>query len=675
MARPLLPRDLLRLRVAQSPTLSADGRIAFVVQENDEEHDERTTSLWLADGRRARRFTSGSKDSAPRFSPDGRTLAFLRADREKARLHLMPLDGGEARPVDRPRDGIAALRWSPDGRRIAFVARAERAPEACVFLDERSGARHIRTLRYKSDEFGLADGRRRHLFVFDLEREETVQITAGEYDVDAPSWSPDGTSIAFSSQIDVDEASFIFDIWLVDLDDRSSPPGRRAMRRLTQGRGLSVSPVFSPDGRWVAYVGHERGEDVAGSYNRHLYVVPYDGGEARCLSETFHYGVGDHVIDDTRGHGGDLVAWSRDARSIVTVATVEGSVQIVRFDVTDGSATRLVGGDGRTLLAADVNGDRVAFVYSDPRTPAELAVCDLDGGNERTLTDLNPWLAEVELATPERLRPRHADGTELDLWILHPAGGSPAHALVFQIHGGPHGCYGTGFFFEFQMLAGRGIAVAYGNIRGSQGYGEAFSRALVGRWGSLDVDDALTLLDAASAHLQVDPARIAVAGGSYGGYLTAVLMGRSPERFACGIAMRSVNALASEIGTSDMGWFLEREVEASLLNGDVERLYRISPLALAAAYRAPLLILHSERDFRCPIGQAEELFQLLRRSKKPVEMVRFEKDGHGLSREGHPRNRILRLRAIAHWLERWLMPERHKAEHAGWLLAPLDGEA
>ncbi|MDE2571254.1 MAG: S9 family peptidase [bacterium] len=672
MSRPFVPSDLLRLRIAQSPVLSVDGRVAFVVHESDGERDERLTAVWVADESGVRRFTGGEHDASPRFSPDGRTLAFVRSEGERRRIYLLPTSGGEARPLSPAYDALGALRWSPDGSRIAFTAKAERDAGAEIYLDQRSGARHIRTLLYKSDEEGLGDGRRRHLFVVDAGGGATEQMTRGEFDVAAPSWSPAGDEIAFAAQIDLPETSFRSDIWIV-------AAANGTLRRLTRSLGWAASPAFSNDGRSIAYIGHEHGDDgVGGSRNMQVFVVPREGGTARCLTERYRYGIGDHVFSDTRGHGSDLIAWSEDDAAIFALATVEGSAQVVRVGVGDGSVAPVVGDTGRSVTGADVGRDCIAFIYTDPLVPAEVAVCALDGGGERRLTELNPWLAEIDLATPERLRPLHADGTRLDLWVMRPpraGAGDGRLPLVFEIHGGPHGCYGSAFFIEFQMLAGQGLAVAYGNIRGSQSYGEAFARAVMGDWGGIDVADALTLLDAAVTHLPADPARVAVAGGSYGGFMTSLLMGRAAERFACGISMRAVNEMISMIGSSDLGWFLERELEASLLEGEAQRLYAASPLSAAKDYRAPLLILHGERDYRCPLGQAEELFQLLRRLRKPVEMVRFERDSHGLSRDGHPRNRILRLRAIAHWMARWLLPERARSDAAGWLFAPLEGEA
>jgi len=256
-------------------------------------------------------------------------------------------------------------------------------------------------------------------------------------------------------------------------------------------------------------------------------------------------------------------------------------------------------------------------------------------------------LKERSIRTPRRLRPDASDATPLDLFLLEPdtSGNAP---LVVQVHGGPHAAYGFTFMFEFQMLAGHGIGVAYGNPRGSQSYGRDFANGTHGDWGGGDAGDVLTFLDAAQGAGSWDSARIGIAGGSYGGFMTTWHLAHS-KRFAAGVSMRAVNDFVSEVGASDCGWFLEDELGLEWDGG--RELFERSPMRHAHHIEAPLLILHSERDYRCPIDQGEQLFTLLRRlGRKNVEFVRFTGDGHNLSRSGKPRNRMLRLRAIAHWL-------------------------
>ncbi len=247
---------------------------------------------------------------------------------------------------------------------------------------------------------------------------------------------------------------------------------------------------------------------------------------------------------------------------------------------------------------------------------------------------------------------------------------------MLEVHGGPHGAYGATFFFEFQVLAAHGIAVAYGNPRGSQSYGAPYADAILGDWGGIDVADVLRILDGALAQGTFDDARIGVAGGSYGGFMASWLLGHT-NRFAAGVSMRAVNDFVSEVGASDLGWFLERELQTRYDDDAGRRLFESSPMRAAHAIDAPLLVEHSERDFRCPIDQGEQLFTILRRmGKRSCEFVRFAQTGHELSRSGKPRSRVLRLRAIANWFVHHLRPggaSVHDGD-AGWVFQPLHGE-
>ena len=277
------------------------------------------------------------------------------------------------------------------------------------------------------------------------------------------------------------------------------------------------------------------------------------------------------------------------------------------------------------------------------------------------------------MRAPRRVAAAGAEGTELEAWVLDAQ--SPGGPLVLEVHGGPHTAYGYAFFFEFQMLASHGISVAYGNPRGSQGYGTAFADAITGNWGGDDAADVESILDAVLASGSYDTSRIGLAGGSYGGFMTTWLLGRS-KRFAAGVSMRAVNDFVSEAGASDLGWFLEKELAAPWIADAGTRLFERSPMRRAHEIEAPLLVEHSERDYRCPIDQGEQLFTLLRRLGKTVEFVRFTGDGHNLGRSGKPRNRVLRLRSIAHWFIRHLRPDGvvPVADSAGALFAPLTTE-
>ena len=676
MATPLVPSDLLRIVLLSDPQIAPDGSAVYYRQSWQEPDADETRGAIrrVARDGNDRPFTRGTNDRLPRVAPDGSALAFV-ADREDAaQLLVLRLDGGEATALGAGAKKIVALAWSPDSSKIAYVATSDHDPAlARAYLDEKSGARHIRLLPFKSDADGMLDGVRKHLYVIDAAGGDARRLTSGDFDASYPAWSPDGKTIAFTARIDAAEtATSISDLCTVDV-------ATGALTHLTRGVGPIAAPSYSHDGREIAIIGHQHGDDGGGRFDEELMLIPAAGGALRSLSAGLGRTIGDSLAGDLRsGHPHVPPAWTADGRELVVQVCDEGSTSLRAFK-RDGSGTRVVAGGERDVFAfSAANDGTVAFAYSSATVPNEIALVEPYGG-ERTLTATNPWLAEKTVATPRRYRPRAADGTQLDAWLLLPPGAREDRPpLVLEVHGGPHGAYGATFFFEFQVLAAQGFAVAYGNPRGSQSYGHAYANAILGDWGGIDAADVLTILDGALAQGTFDTSRIGCAGGSYGGFMTTWLLGHS-DRFAAGVSMRAVNDYVSMVGASDIGWFLEREVGAGLLGDDAgRRLHETSPMRAIDSMTAPLLVEHSERDFRCPIDQGEQLFTALRRlGRTATEFVRFADTGHELSRAGKPRSRVLRLRAIAHWFIRHLKPAGVEVplDEAGALFRPLPGEA
>jgi len=671
MMTPLVPNDLYALVLASDPQLVLDGRVFYVRSTQSKEKNETHTAIWSARaGEVPVRYTSGEKDRAPRVSPDGAHLAFVSDRGQGKRIYVVALGGGEARPLGDAYDAIPALVWSADSRALAFVATAPLDPaSARIAHDEGTGARHIRALPFKSDDDGLLDGRRKHLFTIGLGEDATAQrITHGDFDVETPAWSFDGMQIAFAAQIDVPEYTFGTDLFVVTLADRG-------IRKLTASRGPASHPAFSHDGRELAFIGHERGDDSGGRFNTELLVVPASGGTVRSLSARTDRSVNDALICDTRSGGGQQAPlWSADDHELFVPFVDQGTCGIAAFGRADGTHRTICAGERDVVSFSRAHDGAIAFAFGTPTVPSEIAMLDRDG-RETQLTDNNAWLADRSIRAPRRARPKASDGCELDVWILDPD--DARHApYVLEIHGGPHAAYGYAFMAEFQILAALGIGVIYGNPRGSQTYGQTYANAITGDWGGIDASDVLTILDGALAVSNVDEARIGIAGGSYGGFMTTWLLGHS-KRFAAGVSMRAVNDLVSEVGATDLGWFIEREVDSPWTADGGRKLFEGSPMRSAHEIEVPLLIEHSERDFRCAIDQGEQLFTLLRRlGRTQTEFVRFTGDGHGLSRTGNPRNRILRLRAIAHWFVRHLKPAGVApiADYAGALFEALPTE-
>ncbi len=666
MAKPLVPSDLYRIGVALDPQLAPGGRaIVYRRVAFDRERDLAGGALWLVrPDAPAVPFTSGANDRLARIAPDGRTVAFVRDAEGQPRIHLIPLDGGEARPAGEPCARISSLAWSPDGTRLAYTAAANFDPaSAHVYLDEPSGARHIRALPYKSDNDGLADGRRLHLFVLDLATGAVAQRTHGDFDANHVAWSPDGTLLAFTLGGE-GEASMRSDVAVVGVDGG-------ALRRITGSDGPHAAPAFAPDGRRIAWLGHRHGDDTR--YASELYVAALDGMAMRSLTAALDRPAGNTIGGDLRSGGTVAPCW-RTERELLSLLSDGPNASLYAFDVESEARTVIAGGE-REIYGFSVSGHDVALAFSTPVVPSEIAL--IADGAERTLTDHHPWLRDCIVVAPQRLAARGADGTALDAWMMLPP--NPARTpvpAVLEVHGGPHATYGSTFFLEFQILAGCGLAVVYGNPRGSAAYGQAFASAISSGWGGVDAEDVHAILDAALAAQPLDPQRVGVAGGSYGGLMTTWLLGHS-QRFAAGVSMRAVNDYVSFTGATDIGRFLAAELGLDLSADGVRAMFERSPIRAAANISVPLLVMHSERDFRCPIDQGEQLFNVLRMlGKTDVEFVRFTADGHELSRGGKPGHRVLRLRAIARWLLRHLVGPRDRArEEPGSLFRPLEAES
>ncbi|HEX5502058.1 MAG TPA: S9 family peptidase [Thermomicrobiales bacterium] len=668
-------RDLFALKFVGDPHLSPDGeRVAFVVTTLDEAADEYRSQVWLApaDGAAAPRpLTGGEKrDTAPRWAPDGKRLAFLSDRTGKAQLYVLDLAaGGEARRLTDLKDGAGEPAWSPDGRAVAFAALtggADDDEDQGKSKEERDRAKanepkRIERLKYRFDGRGYFDERRRHLFVVAVpppgappgERPEPRQVTDGDWDDDAPAWSPDGATLAFVADREPDrDRHFGSDLWVVPAK------GGRA-RRLTRGEGNVAGPAWSPDSGTIAYCGDRR-DDRPFSTNRVWTITAWGRGKPVAVTAALDRDVnGGPGTDQTLPGGTARPAWSPDGQTLWFLVGDRGASHLYHVPAAGGEATRVLGGErGIAAFSLDAGGGRVAFVASDGAHPAELFVAGADGADERRLTDLNrPWLEAKAIGVPERLGYTGNEGDEIDGWLLAPTSDRLTrrgkYPLVLMIHGGPHGQYGDAFFHEFQVLAARGFGVLYVNPHGSSGRGAAFAKSLRARWGEHDLPDLLAGVDHVLARGHADPDRLGVGGGSYGGFMTNWVIGHS-DRFKAAVTMRSISNLLNFFGTSDI-FHLANGPEFGGAPWEASAQYlKFSPLMYAANFVTPTLILHSEQDYRCPIEQGEQLYAALQLRGVPTRMVRFPGESHGLSRNGKPGHRIQRLDEIVGWYERYL---------------------
>jgi dipeptidyl aminopeptidase/acylaminoacyl peptidase len=354
----------------------------------------------------------------------------------------------------------------------------------------------------------------------------------------------------------------------------------------------------------------------------------------------------------------EVVRWSRDSRALFFSAGDHGDTGIYRVKPAGGSlrVTKVVG-KRRIVTGFDVARDgQIAFAASAPEYPSDLFL--VEGDHERRVTHVNEeWLAEKFIAPVREIQYKAPDGRPIQGWVMFPPKFSPRRQwpLAVEIHGGPQTMWGPGtpsMWHEWQVLASRGYVVFFCNPRGSDGYGTEFARANHAAWGESDANDILSGIDALARRGYIDTDRIGVTGGSYGGFMTVWLVGHD-QRFACAASQRGVYGIASFHGTTDIPEWAEHEFDDFPWR-EPERFWRHSPLAYVEDIRTPLLIMHSDNDFRAPVSDAEQLFTALRRLKRRVQFVRYPREGHELSRSGEPKHRIDHLTRIADWFDRYL---------------------
>jgi dipeptidyl aminopeptidase/acylaminoacyl peptidase len=616
-----------------SPAVAPDGsRIAFVVGTIDLGENTTTTRVWL-DGAPV---TAGPHDGNPAWSPDGRWLAFTSRRGEKegdSTLHVMPVSGpGEVRTVCTMPDGLGDVTWSPDGRWLAFTSRTRDERYEAKDVSWQSPRKVERFFSRLNGEDWVFD-RPQHVYVVASDGTgKPRNVTPGGFQHEGISWLPDSSAIVTGSQRhDTWDRDLASDLYVVPLDGDVRP--------LTAQTGVYGSPSVSPDGALVAFIGHD--DPTTYPQNSLVGVVPIDGGDHRWITEML-----DRTFAPTAGARAPV--WIDDT-SLYCTAEDRGDTHLYRLFV-DGREPEPVTKGASTVQGFDAAGGRVAFTQSTVEHPAELHT--LDGPVTDVTTTFLGW---------EKFTAACTDGTdEIDAWIMRPAGfdETKRYPVLLNVHGGPFTQYGEYFFDEAQMQAAAGFVVVLSNPRGGSGRHLAWSQAILGPkhpvapgtgWGSVDVDDVLAVLDTALERYPFcDPDRVGMLGGSYGGYIATYLAARHGSRFKGICSERAVNNMLTEEWSSDIGTIFRVEHGPDPVQDPGEYL-RMSPAQWAADIDVPMLILHSEEDWRCPIGQAEELWVKLRLLDKPVDFYRFPGENHELSRSGSPVHRRMRAEIILDW--------------------------
>ena len=666
---------LARIKTVGAPQVDPSGTwVAYTVGSVDAAADKSFTHIWMTrwDGTRSVQLTGRPKESesTPRWSPDGRWLAFLSSrgdEEEEDKLWLLDRAGGEARQPAAITGSVVDYAWSPDSRRLALILldpdpdqAANAAAQAVVPAPERPGEPAapgappeedkgdaaaqaaggadkekkpkpivIDRYMFKRDEDGFLVRRRQRLVLLDLATGATRRLTTGEHDEHLPVWSPDGTRIAFVSNRDPDpDRTYNMDLFVADARGPAREP-----RRVTAFSGADNDPdtesypAWSPDGRSIAYL---QGGPVELMYYgvRVLAVIPAAGGKPRLLTS----GLDRNVTHPT---------WSPDGRSLHFTVEDDGAEWVGRVPAAGGRVEQVAGGR-RVFQAVHANRTgKTAVLVSDPGTPPEVYA--LEGSKARPLSRQNEaWLATVQLAPVELTRFRSADGTEVHGFLVRPLAAPPGARLpaVLRIHGGPASQYDHGFSFEWQLLAASGYAVVAANPRGSTGRGQDFSKAIYAAWGGVDVADVLAAVDDAVARGVADPNRLGVGGWSYGGMLTNYVIA-SDRRFKAATSGAGIANILSGYGTDQ--YIRDYELELGKPWEKPETWMRVSyPFFHADRIVTPTLFLVGQQDFNVPLLGSEQMYQALKSRGVDTQLVVYPGEYHGLKRPSFIRDRLQR---------------------------------
>jgi dipeptidyl aminopeptidase/acylaminoacyl peptidase len=649
--------DLNQLVSVTQPTLAPNQKEAvFVHTKIDDKENTYQANLWHVelDSKELTQWTHGKeKITSPTYSKDGSKLAFLSTRDDKNQLYILSTKGGEARKLTSFEKGVSSFVWSPCGKKIWFSASLK---EGKSFTDEPDKEEKkkpepyvVDKMKYKMDGVGLLpQDSYKHIGSIDIESGEVTQFTDGNHFYSLQAVSHDGTKLVFSvNRSENQDFEFRQSLFLVDVDSKEE-------KVVIDEEGYFGGAAFSLDDSKLAFVGSEAAYKNA--THTELYVYDIESGTREILTEGIDAPVGDYVVADTQqGANAPSVVWTKDNHLYFQVSTM-GDVRLYAASL-EGEMYPATGED-EYIYGYDVakSGEFALLTLSNPTHIGELYIQTIATGERQALTSFNETFEnEVELVSPDAIVYEGAEGWDVHGWLMKPAGyvQGEKYPLIVEIHGGPHAMYANTFFHELQLLAAQGYGVLYVNPRGSHGYSQQFVDAVRGNYGGGDYEDIMKGLDSVLAENDwIDESRLGVTGGSYGGFMTNWIVGHT-NRFKAAVTQRSISNWVSFFGVSDIGYYFnDWQIGADMT--DVEKLWDHSPLKYAKNIETPLLILHSEKDFRCPIEQAEQLYITLKQMKKETGFVRFPDADHNLSRTGYPNLRYARLEQITGWFDKYL---------------------
>lgn len=660
--RSIKAEDLFKLELPLSVAISPDeNKIAYTLEIMDKDTNIYYSNLHVFDigSKTNTPFTNGKYyDSQPVWSTDGNQIAFVSTRDKKTAIYIINTNGGAEVKAIELDASLSNLQWSPDNAKLYFCMRYN---DSHYIKDEKKKEevpifRHITRMLYKYDGAGFNPQDTFQVYSFDIKKKKLLKLTKGIRDNVSPNLSSDGK-------------------WIVYISNRHSNPdvnyqyhdlfiipalGGKEKKVLTPA-GPKDIPVFSSDGKSIAYIGHDNPEDGWGITNLHIWRVGVSGkSKAKDLMPDFDRMTIDQSITDSGEPGSSSpILWSKDGKRIFFLSSDTGTTNLFYVPSKGGKPTRIFKGKCH-IKTYSVNGmtKKAALIYSDLYQPGQVITCPTNYGGEKKIashTNYNKFLtSEVQLSKTKDFFFKSFDGTEIQGWIVYPPDFNPKkkYPSILEIHGGPRVQYAYTFFHEMHYLASKGFVVLYTNPRGGAGRGKTWAESIYGGWGELDYKDCMAAADYLEKQKYINPKKIGVTGGSYGGYMTNWIIGHT-NRFKAAVTQRSVVDLKSFFGSSDIGWSLKEEFKGTPWTNP-ENYEKCSPISYFKNVKTPVLIIHSENDLRCNIEQAEQMFIMLKYLNKKVEMVRFPGEPHGLSRHGRPDRRIARLDWINKWFKKYM---------------------
>jgi len=635
--------DLVIFKSVSDAQFSPDGTKVIYVLKTNLPEDKSESDLYLVSqsGGDATKLTDDGKNSMPRWSPDGNRLVYVKKVDGKSQITVMDLNGKNQRKICNYEVSNASLGvstvgnnilWSPDGSKIAFLATLE--PH-----NKDAKIKVIKRFQYKSF-FGNSDMRRRHIFIISpLGQEPPEQITFGDYDEHSFTWSPDSNEIVYiSNRTENPDLNMHLDIYAVDIQTKN-------IRRITESVGAEYYPTFSPCGKKIAFLATKRGNTSNESTpeDRHIWVVNSDGTNLRDLVKNFD-----------RSCGGPP-QWTPDGNSILFTVSDHGRTPICCVSPEGGPVEKKIEIDGsyRSLQIAK-SGSRMIYTKTDPKNPSDLYSSNLDGSNEVQLTKYNDeLLSEIVLVYPEMFTFKSSDGWDIQGWLYKPRNFDPSKKYpgLLSIKGGPSGMLGWSWSSRNQILANHGYVIFGINYRGSSGYGQVFTDAVVGDMLGGEYRDNMEATDYLLKNLSyIDPDRMGVFGGSYGGYLTNWIITQT-HRFKAAVSISSISNLFTEWGCSALASWVQVELPG-LPWEKLDLMIKQSPIMEAHKAKTPTLFIHGEKDYDTPIVEAEQMFAALKTYGVEAVLVRYVEEGHGVRRK--PSNAADVSRRMLAWFDKYL---------------------